>query len=47
MHHGDGYGLGLATADLIMKKLGGTIEIGNIPESGATVRISLPIEFIS
>lgn len=38
-HHSKGFGLGLATAKLIMTTLGGNIEIYNKPGNGAVVKL--------
>ena len=40
---GEGTGLGLSTATAVIGQAGGTIELSNTPESGACVRIRLPL----
>jgi len=42
-HHSQGFGLGLATAHLIMKTLQGKIQLDNPPGGGAQVRLCFPL----
>ncbi|MGB0639317.1 MAG: ATP-binding protein, partial [Myxococcota bacterium] len=39
---GEGTGLGLSTCMVVIEGAGGTIEVTNLPEVGACVRIRLP-----
>lgn len=42
-YHSQGFGLGIATAKLIVDTIGGVLDIQNIEDNGASVKITLPI----
>ena len=43
MHHSEGLGLGLALVDVIMLTLGGRVEVRNVPEGGAEIKLRFPV----
>lgn len=45
MHHSEGYGLGLAASQLIMKAHSGEIQVGNQLEGGAIVSLVIPLKY--
>ena len=42
MNHSEGMGLGLSLVDLIVLTLGGKVQVDNLPQGGARVRLFLP-----
>ncbi len=43
MHHSEGMGLGLALVDVIMLTLGGRVEVQNLSDRGAEIKLRFPV----